>query len=1504
MADDQSRLWTSLGALVAKRLASKVSTKVPGLGTFTFSQDRQPIFFGTDEKSAADVMTWSEIASRAAVSEDAAQRGLTQQIRDLKEKVRGEAEYRRVLPSVGEFIGRDGLLVLVFDQGPRSRPKTAGSSVSVAPDGAEWLRTNLNLELTQPALKPPLAGSTSLGSLHNTIGSPVAFLLQNQAKLLLALQKTDKTGNGLLTFSGVVEGFGMLENPMITETVIRNLVQSTGSETNGMINYRQLVTGLSMFRIKRVSSAATSHRSGRSDATVNYPRTALMPFIRKIWEKKLIITEFSQKGGMRPRVKTTSSELLAVLKKSGLKVNLHQLHAVLREVNLDPISVSILDLIEAVRRFLQPEESDLSVFTEAMSQPSDLRPQTPVQPEPHLAKVRHYFETHPMEPVLERCIGSDDMVTVESFVEAMTVVGKGMVRAIEAQTAFLKATDGRVAISAGEWIGIFQPQGGAKAVSDRGFRVLREWLRRDKLTSEQAFDIFLKNSGSQSQVLTRDQFFQALSDFSLNSLEAELLFQALDSKHDAVIDLGEWCNKIYEEYGPYQALRDVVIGNHVQTEDLLIRMNIRDKQRLTTEDLARVLQAMDPTLTSMKAVEIATTATKKRGYVDVQDFLLQLSQEPIPYEGDWKEHIYSKIKQKMNGNPKALKTYFEAMDTRSIGKLGLADFQDCVYKANLGLDPVEIERLARILDKRESHMIDYNDFLAHLTGPNLPPPDPLKLACSRLIIFLNQNAMTPAQLLKRFGGKVALPTFAAFLSAKVQKHLTETLALEVAMKMDLNQDGFIDLQDLTAVLTNRMRVTLSQNSTFPTERLEKEKAKEVFRAIKQALVYKRVNFADAFRTLDRRQNGMLTAEDWSQGLEQYIELSQPIKDGLFAILDAKGIGLVDYATFLKVMKDGDMDTSLGKDSWATEDQILDRIRQWIRTENISIEAAFRAFDRDFDGVLSKNDLRESLISVLKMEEGQLPSSKLDRLYKLMDTYKRDNVQLADFKLLFEENSVPEWKQSAKQQLGVFISKQFPDITASFESVSQLAGKLTFDQFRNWVTEHNALAGFNLTNDLLQQLYADIDWHRKGFLTLQDWKQSFEGYQWQDQIMKELKDAVRANFADIRTAFDFFASFQVEGNNEYISKAEFERGIKALIPSRFQSADVNFMWKSLNSSREHMHFSDFKSAFGDTKFISTFSRSSRRSQSSRPVSMSRPKTAPSIGSGSRFSSALFMQGEDPLKRLFSVLETSAINLETIFSQIDADGSGKISSLEFRNAMRKLNLGLTARDIDQLLLRIDTNNDGQIDWQEFKARFKSSETEARIRRVAEQRVARLREHMFAYMLSPNDAFRQFDPSRRGQMTFSDFNALMKRISQLSGDPLPAFTVLKDLFDFVDARQDGYLDRKEWASAFKVSEMTTNWEDTQDFDKVCAAVGRNRKLILLAFEAMSRDSKVTYEKAKEVLSMALRDYRLSEEQWRKLLRVADRGGMVDYRFLLDIYKERATLKVLHPRPVMPVA
>ena len=55
------------------------------------------------------------------------------------------------------------------------------------------------------------------------------------------------------------------------------------------------------------------------------------------------------------------------------------------------------------------------------------------------------------------------------------------------------------------------------------------------------------------------------------------------------------------------------------------------------------------------------------------------------------------------------------------------------------------------------------------------------------------------------------------------------------------------------------------------------------------------------------------------------------------------------------------------------------------------------------------------------------------------------------------------------------------------------------------------------------------------------------------------------------------------------------------------------------------------------------------------------------------------------------------------------------------------------------KIDTNNDGKIDWREFISKFKKSDLDERLKERAKDKMARLKELMILYMTSPNDAFR---------------------------------------------------------------------------------------------------------------------------------------------------------------------
>lgn len=57
----------------------------------------------------------------------------------------------------------------------------------------------------------------------------------------------------------------------------------------------------------------------------------------------------------------------------------------------------------------------------------------------------------------------------------------------------------------------------------------------------------------------------------------------------------------------------------------------------------------------------------------------------------------------------------------------------------------------------------------------------------------------------------------------------------------------------------------------------------------------------------------------------------------------------------------------------------------------------------------------------------------------------------------------------------------------------------------------------------------------------------------------------------------------------------------------------------------------------------------------------------------------------------------------------------------------------------MLRIDTNQDGKIDYNEFMAKFKTRDLDVRLQERARDKMARIKELMILHMNSTNDAFK---------------------------------------------------------------------------------------------------------------------------------------------------------------------
>ena len=65
----------------------------------------------------------------------------------------------------------------------------------------------------------------------------------------------------------------------------------------------------------------------------------------------------------------------------------------------------------------------------------------------------------------------------------------------------------------------------------------------------------------------------------------------------------------------------------------------------------------------------------------------------------------------------------------------------------------------------------------------------------------------------------------------------------------------------------------------------------------------------------------------------------------------------------------------------------------------------------------------------------------------------------------------------------------------------------------------------------------------------------------------------------------------------------------------------------------------------------------------------------------------------------LIRTSNKDVEEIFLKFDSKNIGFLSNLDFRNALRQMNIGLSMNDIDSIMNTCEIIQPGIINWREF-------------------------------------------------------------------------------------------------------------------------------------------------------------------------------------------------------------
>ena len=66
------------------------------------------------------------------------------------------------------------------------------------------------------------------------------------------------------------------------------------------------------------------------------------------------------------------------------------------------------------------------------------------------------------------------------------------------------------------------------------------------------------------------------------------------------------------------------------------------------------------------------------------------------------------------------------------------------------------------------------------------------------------------------------------------------------------------------------------------------------RLFREGLQQRLIPIGEAFQKLDENGDGFLSYAEFAEGIDQFITLSQPIKEKLFATMDINQIGLLNY----------------------------------------------------------------------------------------------------------------------------------------------------------------------------------------------------------------------------------------------------------------------------------------------------------------------------------------------------------------------------------------------------------------------------------------------------------------------------------------------------------------------------------------------------------------------------------------------------------------------------------
>jgi Ca2+-binding EF-hand superfamily protein len=453
-----------------------------------------------------------------------------------------------------------------------------------------------------------------------------------------------------------------------------------------------------------------------------------------------------------------------------------------------------------------------------------------------------------------------------------------------------------------------------------------------------------------------------------------------------------------------------------------------------------------------------------------------------------------------------------------------------------------------------------------------------------------------------------------------------------------------------------------------------------------------------------------------------------------------------------------------------------------------------------------------------------------------------------------------------------------------------------------------------------------------------------------RMHKDIIKFLHENYPKCEDAFKFFHSVKTRlqetptcnddiSQNTYITTKEFFDGINRIFPNKYKTNTIlnyyqKIFKKKLNKTNENqkqddaytnIKFSEFNYVYYSGFEFDSYYTKTLKTDSKILTTRPNIKGIPFVTLNSPFPVKEHEKFEtpydlDPLEKIKRLILSSKIDFKKEFKEIINESSnGMANQFEFRNIIKRLDIGLTNIEIEDIVHKSGMSSDGKINLVDFYKYIVDENKNLVIskKHVLEQ-LKEIKQLIYKYYSNPRLAFELNDLDALGKIDFDKFKKIVYDLYKREVKTLPSYAVLKYVYDYIDIRKDGIIDLNEWNKIFAQAEgkldisarevlprqmnILRKWETSNDIIEIYKIISKNRKMIRDKVKLFTIEPNIMLIKANDmiyVLKDVLNKIKLSQTQWKMIVSIGDKdkSGIIDFNTFISVVDTSAKMGLSHP-------